>query len=190
MINMINSSPLKRNLMQAKTPLHLLLLAFGYLILIIIVNPLGEFPINDDWAYARSVLFLVEDGEFNLLDWGAMTLVSQVVWGAIWVKLFGFSFEVLRLSTIVLGLVALMGSYYLLLGITKEHWIALTGTCVLLVQPLFLVLANSFMTDVPFLALSLWSAFFFLRAIERDSVSDALLGLCFAIAVANLGSYW
>ncbi len=183
---MINSLPVKRNLMQAKTPLHLLLLAFSYLILIIVVNPLGEFPINDDWAYARSVLFLVEDGEFHLLDWGAMTLVSQVAWGALWVKLFGFSFDVLRFSTIVLGLAALMGSYYLLLGITKERWIALTGTGVLLVQPLFIVLANSFMTDVPFLALSLWSAFFLLRAIERDSVSDALLGLCFAIVALLL----
>ncbi len=159
-----------------------MLIALSYIVLIILVNPIGDFPINDDWAYARSVLSLVENGEFHLLDWGAMTLISQVAWGALWVKLFGFSFDVLRFSTIVLGLVALAGSYYLLLSVTKQAWIALTGTFVLLVNPLFMVLVNSFMTDVPFLALSVWSAFFLLRAIERDSISAIIYGMCFAIA--------
>ena len=172
--------------MQAKTPIHLLLIALSYIILIVLVNPLGDFPINDDWAYARSVLSLVEDGEFHLLDWGAMTLVSQVVWGALWVKLFGFSFDVLRFSTIFLGFVALTACYYLLLSLSKETWIAVTGTFVLMVNPLFIVLANSFMTDIPFLALSVWSAFFLLRAIERDSIPDLMLGMCFAIAALLL----
>jgi hypothetical protein len=167
--------------MQNKTSTHVLLLALSYALLIVLVNPLGNFPINDDWAYARSVLFLVENGEFHLLDWGAMTLVSQVLWGALWVKLFGFSFEVLRFSTIFMGFVALLGSYYLLLSISKQTWVAMTGTLVLLVNPMFTVLVNSFMTDVPFLALSLWSAIFLVRAIQRDSMSDIILGLCFAI---------
>ena len=86
--------------MQVKTPIHLLLISLSYIILIVLVNPIGDFPINDDWAYARSVLSLVEDGEFHLLGWGAMTLVSQVVWGALWVKLFGFSFDVLSLRVL------------------------------------------------------------------------------------------
>ena len=172
--------------MQVKTPIHLLLISLSYIILIVLVNPIGDFPINDDWAYARSVLSLVEDGEFHLLGWGAMTLVSQVVWGALWVKLFGFSFDVLRFSTILLGLVALTGCYYLLLSLSKETWIAITGTCVLMVNPLFIVLSNSFMTDVPFLALSVWSAFFLLRAIEQDSVPDLMLGMCFAITALLL----
>ena len=172
--------------MQPRTPINLLLIALSYIILIILVNPIGDFPINDDWAYARSVLSLVENGEFHLLGWGAMTLVSQVVWGALWVKLFGFSFDVLRFSTILLGFVALTGCYYLLLSLSKETWIAVTGTFVLMVNPLFIVLANSFMTDVPFLALSVWSVFFLLRAIEQDSISDLMLGMCFAITALLL----
>ncbi len=167
--------------MQAKTPIHLLIIALSYIVMIVVINPIGDFPINDDWAYARSVLSLVETGEFHLLDWGAMTLLSQVAWGALWVKLFGFSFDVLRFSTIALGFVALLGSYCLLLSLTKQNRVALTGTFVLLVNPLFIVLVNSFMTDVPFLALALWSAFFLLRAIERDSISDIILGMGLAV---------
>jgi 4-amino-4-deoxy-L-arabinose transferase-like glycosyltransferase len=93
---------------------------------------------------------------------------------------------VLRFSTILLGFVALTGCYYLLLSLSKETWIAFTGTFVLMVNPLFIVLANSFMTDVPFLALSVWSAFFLLRAIEQDSISDLMLGMCFAITALLL----
>ena len=140
--------------MQNKTSTHVLLLALSYVLLIALVNPMGNFPINDDWAYARSVLSLVENGEFHLLDWGAMTLISQVLWGALWVKVFGFSFEVLRFSTIFMGFITLLGSYYLLLSMSmsKQTWVAMTGTLVLLVNPMFTVLVNSFMTDVPFLA--------------------------------------
>ena len=150
--------------MRVKTFNHLLLIALSYVILILLVNPAGDFPVNDDWAYARSVLSLVEDGEFHLLDWGAMTLITQVLWGSLWIKLFGFSFEVLRFSTIFLGFIALAGCYFIILCLGKKTWIATTGTLVLMVNPLFLVLSNSFMTDVPFLALSTWSAYFMLRA--------------------------
>ncbi len=57
--------------MQTRTPINLLLIALSYIILIILLNPIGDFPINDDWAYARSVLSLVDNGEFHLLGWGA-----------------------------------------------------------------------------------------------------------------------
>lgn len=172
--------------MRVKTFNHLLLIALSYVILILLVNPAGDFPVNDDWAYARSVLSLVEDGEFHLLDWGAMTLITQVLWGSLWVKLFGFSFEVLRFSTIFLGFIALAGCYFIILCLGKKTWIATTGTLVLMVNPLFLVLSNSFMTDVPFLALSTWSAYFMLRAIEEDSVPHLLPGICLAVAALLL----
>lgn len=172
--------------MQLRTITSLALIALSYIAMIILVNPAGDFPVNDDWAYARGVLTLIESGKFHLLDWGAMTLITQVLWGALWVKIFGFSFEVLRLSTIVLGFVALAGSFFLISNLSKSTWIALTGTFVLMVNPLFLVLTNSFMTDVPFLALSVWSAYFLMRAIEEDSVGELLLGMCFAIAAILL----
>jgi len=172
--------------MQLRTPTSLGLIALSYIALIVLVNPVGDFPVNNDWAYARSVLSLVENGQFRLLGWGTMTLVTQVLWGALWVKLFGFSFEVLRFSTIFLGLVALAGCYFLILNLGKQAWIALAGTFVLMANPLFLVLTNSFMTDVPFLALSVWSAYFLLRAIEEDSIRHLFKGMCFAVAAILL----
>jgi len=154
--------------------------------MIVMVNPMGNFPINDDWAYTRSVLRLVENGEFQLVGFGAMTLISHVLWGALWVQQFGFSFEVLRFSTLFLGLVALIGNYYFLLRLSKDTWIALAGTFVLLVNPIFISSANSFMTDVPFLAYSFLSVFFFFRAIEQDSLTDIILATILAVVAVML----
>ena len=49
----------------------------------LLVNPLGDFPLNDDWAYAWSVRQLLERGEFLISDWAAANLLTQVMWGAL-----------------------------------------------------------------------------------------------------------
>ena len=41
-------------------------------IAILLVNPLGEFPLNDDWGYARVVQQLVETGEYDPGTWPVM----------------------------------------------------------------------------------------------------------------------
>ena len=48
---------------------------------VVLVNPAGNFPLNDDWAYGKAVRGLVEQGSFRPCPWGGMTLISQAVWG-------------------------------------------------------------------------------------------------------------
>ncbi len=43
-----------------------------------IVGVEGEFPLNDDWSYARGVESYVHTGELVLDTWPAMSLISQV----------------------------------------------------------------------------------------------------------------
>ena len=49
---------------------------------VLAVNPLGNFPLNDDWAYGLGVRGLVQQGSFRPCSWGGMTLISQAAWGA------------------------------------------------------------------------------------------------------------
>jgi hypothetical protein len=42
-------------------------------------------------------------GRFVYNGWPGMMLIPQIVWAAGFIKLFGFSFLVVRLSTVVLG---------------------------------------------------------------------------------------
>lgn len=120
------------------------------------VGPTGEFPLNDDWTYARSVEILVNEGRLDLV-YAAVPLVTQVAWGALFSLPFGFSFSALRISTWVLGLVGLVATYALLRSVRPPGRLALFGTLLLAVNPFYLSLSLTFMTDIPFLALALAS---------------------------------
>jgi len=131
--------------------------------------PVGEFPLNDDWSYAGSVHGLVERGEFVLTGWTSMPLVAQAAWGALFCLPFGFSFLALRVSTLVLGLVGILATY----GLAREAGASRNRACLLALllaaNPLYFVLANTFMTDVPFLATAVSSLFLLARGIRTRS---------------------
>lgn len=82
-----------------------------WIALALLVNPRGNFPILDEWSYGRSVMHLVEHGELRYDGWNAPTLFLQVLYGALFAWLFGFSFEVLRFSTLIAGLAGGIGTY-------------------------------------------------------------------------------
>jgi hypothetical protein len=82
---------------------NLLDMAFLVLIFvasIIVVNPLGNFPLNDDWSFARAVQNLVERGDWRPTGFTSMPLITQSLWGTTFCLLAGFSFNALRFSTL------------------------------------------------------------------------------------------
>ena len=86
------------------------LLGLIWISMVVVVNPIGNFPLNDDWAYGYSVRALVEQGEIRFSDWTATNLIAQVVWGALFCLPYGFSFTALRLSTAVLGFAGILAT--------------------------------------------------------------------------------
>lgn len=151
----------------------------GWLVLILIIDPSGDFPLNDDWCYAKSVQTLVETGSLKLYNWGEMTLVAHVYWGALFAKLFGFTFTVLRWSTLVMGGAALVGTYALCKVVNMPRWARILGVCLLALNPVFLALSNSFMTDIPFTAVIVWSSYFFVRAYQTNQLAPLLMAIAF-----------
>ena len=143
--------------------------------LLLLVPALGEFPVDDDWNYARMVEGLVERGRLEPPPWAAASLVLQAAWGALFSRLLGFSFTSLRESTLVLAVVTVLGCYTLLHDLVGARR-ALLGSLLLLFNPLFVFRAYSFMSDVPFLALATWSMLCCVRAL-RPSRPIRCLGL-------------
>ena len=129
-------------------------LAGLWLVLIAVVPPRADFPLNDDWIYAKVVHHLVETGQYESNPYGDPTFILQAYWGAAFVKLFGFSFDTLRISTLVLGLVAVWSACWCAVeaGLSRR-WAFFCGL-ILLVNPVFMNLSYTFMTDVPLIALS------------------------------------
>ena len=155
-----------------------------------ITNPIGNFPINDDWQYARPVSSLVNQGKYISPDAYSPIIIAQVFYGAIFCKLFGFSFTVLRISVLVLGIIGVLVFYSLVKRFSSTK-LAFIGALILLVNPLYFSLANSFMTDVPFLVFTLISMYFFIISTENDRpvyyVIIATVFACIATLVRQFG---
>lgn len=129
-----------------------MLLLAVWLASVALVQPLGDFPLNDDWSYGLSVKQLLESGEFRPGGWTAMSLLGHALWGALFAKLGGFSFTVLRLSTLVLGFVGLVAICALARRLQLPRMLALLLALSLAFNPVYYALSLTFMTDVPFTA--------------------------------------
>ncbi|MCZ8039097.1 MAG: glycosyltransferase family 39 protein [Microcystis sp. LE17-20A] len=157
---------------------NILIIIAIWTVMVIVVNPLGNFPLNDDWVYGLAVKSILEKGDFSFPSPAHANLFFQAFWGALFCLPFGFSFTALRFSTLTLGLIGAIGTYGLLREVNANQKISLLGALLVVVNPLYFGLANSFMTDVPFLALSILSFYFLIRGLKRESISEVILGLC------------
>ncbi len=130
-----------------------------FLLAELVVNPSGEFPLNDDWAYTKSVEHMDKHSSFDIGWWPAMSLLTHVLWGFIFTKFFGFSFFALRLSVLCLSLLTVIYFEKFIYKLTQNKVSALLGALCLLFNPLFFNLSNSYMTDVSFLSFSFFAIY-------------------------------
>jgi len=173
-----------------KDSIAVLFLAAIWVLTELLVNPVGEFPLNDDWSYTLSLQNWYHTRHYHLLGWTSMPLVSQLAWGLMFCKAFGFSFTVLRYSTVVLGLVGGIGAYFLAREFTGNKGIAFLAALILLLNPIYLNLSNTFMTDVPFTSFLILSLLFFVKGLRQDKmvyIIQAFFFVLVATFVRQLG---
>lgn len=157
---------------------------------VVLLRPLQDTPFIDDWTYAWSVEHLLRTGRLKILDWSVSVNVVHVLWGALFCVPFGFSFTALRVSTWVASLLGLVGLYVLMRELGARRADALLGVAVVAFYPVYFILSFSFMTDIPFLTLMIWSFAMLARAIARGSVRvfvAAVVLACLATAVRPVG---
>lgn len=98
-----------------RTLLYPALILLAFLALVILVNPFHDYPVQDDWDYARTVAMLLKTGAFERSQIAQASEVASALWGALFAVLFGFSFNTLRFSTLVLSAASLL-IFYATLG--------------------------------------------------------------------------
>lgn len=168
----------------------LLALSCTWVLMVFVVNPSGDFPLNDDWSYGLAVKTLLEEGRLHLIDWIATTAVTQIFWGALFCLPFGFSFTALRASSLVFGIIGVLATYGLLRETKAPRPVAFLGAVILATNPLYFELSNTFMTDVPFLAIAMSSFLMFIRGMRRNRQSQILAGAllaCVATLIRQVG---
>lgn len=175
--------------MSAARPSYLLPLLALVVLTVILVPPSGDFPLNDDWVYAAMAKTLVEQHEFVPHIYRAAYAVFQTFWGAAFCAVFGFSYTVLRVSTIALALAAIWLTARCAREVGATRSVALLCGATLFANPLFLNLSYTFMTEVPYIAPMMASGYFYLRALRRGTAADTLLGSAFAVVAFSNRQY-
>src|SRR5207248_6846407 len=103
------------NIEKMRTRFGLYTLLLVLTTLIVFVNPVrNALTADDSWAYCLGVRHLLDTGEYRLHDWAGVNMPVQIYLATFVAKLFGYSFTLLRFSTIMLLFVAVVSLYCLL----------------------------------------------------------------------------
>ncbi len=152
----------------------------------LIGRPYASMGIGDDGPYILVTKNLAATGHIVYNGWSAAMLAWQLYLGAAFIKLFGFSFTTVRMSTL---LVAAMLAFVLQRTMVRAgicEWNATIGTLALVLSPLYLLLSVTFMSDIHGLFAIVLCLYGCLRALQADTPRAAIGWLCFAVATNGI----
>ena len=152
-----------------------------YIVLVLVINPIGEFPLNDDWSYSKTAFTLHETGKMDSVGRSGTTLIFHVFWGNIFLNIFGPTFTALRISTIILSLLGAVAFYLIIVELRFDKFLSLLASLLFIFNPIYLNLTFTYMTDIPFLTFLLLGLLFYIRGFSRNSNISLLLGSIFSI---------
>ena len=152
-----------------------------------LVKPWLDMGTMDDVSYTRSAQMLAQTGHIVYNGWATAMLGWQLYWGALFIKLFGFSFNVVRLSMLPVAMATAFISQRSMVraGLTERN--STLATLTLVLSPMFLPLTFSFMSDVPGMLVIVLCFYGCLRALQASSDRNACLWLAFTAITNGVG---
>jgi hypothetical protein len=141
--------------------------------------PVAQMGFVDDWSYIRSAQVFAQTGHLVYNGWATAMLGWQIPWGALFIRIFGFSYMAVKLSSFPLALIIVSLFYVIQTRFGIRPYNAVIGTLCLGLSPLFLPLAASFMSDIPGLFIILVCLYCCQRAVatRSDAITIAWLSL-------------
>lgn len=149
---------------------------------VVLVWPSGDFPLNDDWVYAKMLHTLVDEGRYEIHPYTQAYALPQLLLAAPVAAAFGFSFSLLRVVTLVIALLAAWGTALCGRALGLPRAAAIACGALLLCNPLFMNLSYTYMTDVPFMTSVAFACLCYLRSLRDGAWQWVLLGTLLSIA--------
>ena len=158
--------------------------SIAVLICELISHPAVKMGICDDGPYILMARTLATTGHIVFNGWAAPMLGWQLYLGAAFIKLFGFSFTVVRSCTLFVAMVMafILQRTLVRSGITERN--ATLGTLALVLSPLYLMLSVTYMTDIFGLFAIVICLYGCLGALQASTTNATIAWLCFAV-IAN-----
>jgi hypothetical protein len=170
---------------HARQQLPALACAAALLAVIVVAHPVGEVPVSDDVSFLFSAQVLAKTGHIAYNGFVSPMLGWQLYWGALFLRLFGDTFHVARLSISCLALSAAYLCQRTMVRAGVTAWNAMVATLTLVLSPMFATVSTSFLTDVPALIAILVCLYSCLRTLQARTTAGAIGWLGFA-ALSNV----
>ncbi len=156
--------------------------ALAVLLCALTSRPYAEMGISDDGTYIPIAQHLAETGHVVYNGWGGALLGWQLYLGAAFIKLFGFSFTAVRMSTLLVAVILawLLQRTVVLAGVSERN--ATLGTLAFVLSPLYLMLSVTYMNDIFGLFAVVICLYGCLRALQAATDRSTISWLCFAVA--------
>jgi hypothetical protein len=144
-----------------------------------------EFPLVDDWAYAKGAFAFARGEGIHYYHQPSMPLLGQWLLAYPLIKITGESHAALRLLTVTLSIIGTLAFYDLL---RREVRLSRAGAsftaAALALNPIVFIMSGTFMSDTPAFSLSLIALALYSRALREGSLAM----LASAAAVATLAT--
>lgn len=147
---------------------------------ILLVRPFADVPFGDDFSYTKTALDFARTGHFVYNGWAAPMLGWQTLWGALFIKLFGFSFNIVRLSTLPIAMASVYFMHRILVRFGLGTRNAIVGCLTLGLSPLFFMIATTYLTDVSGVFAILLCLYMCQRSVVAEDDRMAIRWLIFA----------
>jgi hypothetical protein len=156
--------------------------AFCVLLCELISHPFVTMGVCDDGPYLLMANTLATTGHIVYNGWANPMLGWQLYIGAAFIKLFGFSFTAVRMSTLMVSLILVffLQRSFVRVGITERN--ACLATLALVLSPLYLMMSVIYMTDIFGLFAIVLCLYSCLRALQSATPNAAIFWVCFAVA--------
>jgi hypothetical protein len=152
-----------------------------------VVRPYAELGIADDWVYVRDALNVTLTGHISYSGGETPMLGWQLYFGALFIKLFGFSFTVVRFSTAVQAVATAFLLQRIGMRAGLNSWNAAFVTLIFVLSPLYFPYAFTFMSDVSGVLCVLACVYMCLRAMQARSERAAMIWVSLAALVNAVG---
>jgi hypothetical protein len=150
-------------------------------------SPWGNTPFQDDFSFSWMAKTIAETGRLAFNGWSEPTVGIQAFQGALVIKLFGWSYEALRLSMFGWSIGSVLVIYFTARLVRLSRKSACFSALIFGLSPLVLPLESSFMTDVPSTFFVLLATYAAARAALDESQGSAVAWLSAALAATVLG---
>lgn len=170
--------------MRREDALAMAAIVIAFAVAVIVVNPRGDFPLDDDWDFAAVTWNLASTGTFTYTPFTTPIVVLQAIWGALWTLLFGQSFHVLRASTLTLSLASTLLFFAILRKMDVRTPIALFAALAFFFHPLFFWASFTFMTHVPAVFVDVAATLLLAMAVRKPTPARVAAAAIVATACA------